>query len=202
MSQSNEKLDLRVQRTRKLIREALFELINEKGFEAVSVQDITDYAMINRTTFYRHYTDKYDLARKCMDNVFQSLIDQISSTEKENQVAGVNSSRNFKVFLNHLDQNADLYNLLFGQASHPVFISQLKEYIIQILRFRMKNLEYSQSSLPQDMFEEYLAGAYIGVIQWYLTHRDEYTADSIAQWLYKLVAEGSISVLGLAESHP
>ena len=53
--------DLRVRRTRKLLTQALIEGTVEKGFAALTVRDITRRAMVNRSTFYRHYLDKYDL---------------------------------------------------------------------------------------------------------------------------------------------
>jgi AcrR family transcriptional regulator len=56
-----EKLDPRVKRTRKLILQAFESLLAEKGFETISVQDVTDKAEINRATFYAHFPDKYAL---------------------------------------------------------------------------------------------------------------------------------------------
>ena len=56
-----EKLDPRVKRTRSLILQAFDALLAEKGFEAISVQDVTDKAEINRATFYKHFGDKYAL---------------------------------------------------------------------------------------------------------------------------------------------
>lgn len=58
---SPPRVDPRVTRTRKLIREALTSLLAEKSFGAVNVQDIAEQATINRATFYAHYTDKFDL---------------------------------------------------------------------------------------------------------------------------------------------
>src|SRR6266516_2886157 len=53
--------DRRVQRTQQLLRNALFSLIQEKGFESLSVQDIIDRADVGRTTFYAHFDNKEDL---------------------------------------------------------------------------------------------------------------------------------------------
>ncbi|HEX2906841.1 MAG TPA: TetR family transcriptional regulator, partial [Phototrophicaceae bacterium] len=61
MQKLTENEDLRVRRTRKLLQQALIELTVEKGFAAVTVRDITERAMVNRSTFYRHYLDKYEL---------------------------------------------------------------------------------------------------------------------------------------------
>ena len=57
----SSRVDPRVSRTRKLIRDALTSLISEKSFEAITVQDIAERATINRATFYLHYTDKFAL---------------------------------------------------------------------------------------------------------------------------------------------
>ncbi len=57
----SSRVDPRVTRTRKLIRDALTALIAEKSFEAITVQDIAERATINRATFYAHYTDKFAL---------------------------------------------------------------------------------------------------------------------------------------------
>ncbi len=56
-----DKLDPRVKRTRLLLEQAFMELIQEKGFQAVTVQDITERAGVNRATFYAHFADKYAL---------------------------------------------------------------------------------------------------------------------------------------------
>ncbi|MCI1480786.1 MAG: TetR/AcrR family transcriptional regulator [Eggerthellaceae bacterium] len=56
------KEDLRVVKTRANIQAKFVQLLREKGFQRVTVQDILDAALINRTTFYRHYDSKYDLA--------------------------------------------------------------------------------------------------------------------------------------------
>ena len=55
------RVDPRVTRTQKLIREALLSLLSEKSFESISVQDIADRATVNRATFYAHYADKFAL---------------------------------------------------------------------------------------------------------------------------------------------
>ena len=62
--------DPRVHRTKTLIRDAFMELIIEQGFDKVTVRAITERARINRATFYRHYTDKHDLAARLTDILF------------------------------------------------------------------------------------------------------------------------------------
>src|SRR5215208_8204441 len=71
-----EKLDPRVKRTRGLILEAFYELLAEKNFEAISVQDVTDKAQINRATFYKHFVDKYALLDHSVSQMFRQEIEK------------------------------------------------------------------------------------------------------------------------------
>jgi len=61
IAREQEKLDPRKKRTRQLLEKAFVELLGEKGFQAITVQDITERAGVNRATFYPHFDDKYDL---------------------------------------------------------------------------------------------------------------------------------------------
>ena len=58
---SSESVDLRVRRSRKHLIQALLTLMKDKPFQKISVRNITEEAMVNRSTFYAHFTDKYDL---------------------------------------------------------------------------------------------------------------------------------------------
>jgi AcrR family transcriptional regulator len=71
-----EKLDPRVKRTRNLILEAFGELLAEKNFEAISVQDITTKAEINRATFYTHFEDKYALLDYSTAQLFRQELEK------------------------------------------------------------------------------------------------------------------------------
>jgi len=71
-----EKLDPRVKRTRSLILQSFIEILPEKGFQSVSVQDITDKAGINRATFYAHFPDKYALLDHSIHLLFRQEIEK------------------------------------------------------------------------------------------------------------------------------
>jgi len=70
-----EQLDPRVKRTRNLILTAFDELLPEKGFRSLTVQDITDKAEINRATFYAHFNDKYDLLDQSIRQTFRQELE-------------------------------------------------------------------------------------------------------------------------------
>ena len=71
-----EKLDPRVKRTRNLILGDFHSLLADKGFESISVQDVTDKAEVNRATFYAHFTDKYALLDYFITRMFMQEVDK------------------------------------------------------------------------------------------------------------------------------
>ena len=72
----DEKLDPRVKRTRGLILSSFESLLADKGFESISVQDVTDKAQVNRATFYAHFPDKYALLDYSIQKMFMAEIEK------------------------------------------------------------------------------------------------------------------------------
>jgi AcrR family transcriptional regulator len=68
--------DPRVLRTRKLLKDALCDLLAEKSFQAVTVQDVAERATVNRATFYAHYVDKFDLLEHFVGDMFRDALEQ------------------------------------------------------------------------------------------------------------------------------
>ena len=73
----HEPIDLRVRRTQKALQDALITLIEERGFDAITVGDIAECAMVNRATFYRHYHDRYDLVEKIFEDAMNTLVSEL-----------------------------------------------------------------------------------------------------------------------------
>ena len=78
-----KKKDLRIIKTRKALYNAFEELMKSKPFEQIKVSDICNEALINRSTFYDHYADKYDLLEEYINSLKDSLTEEIT---KENDI--------------------------------------------------------------------------------------------------------------------
>src|SRR5271165_3815006 len=83
MVSSQAQLDLRVRRTHKLLWEAFLNVLAERDFDTISVKEICDRAMVHRTTFYKHYQDKYDLLTHGMQQTFELLLGELAQTDKD-----------------------------------------------------------------------------------------------------------------------
>src|ERR1700719_372571 len=70
-----DRLDPRIRRTRQLLQDALRKLLEQKGFDDITVQDITEAATLNRATFYAHYPDKFALLEELIRVSFLQLLE-------------------------------------------------------------------------------------------------------------------------------
>jgi AcrR family transcriptional regulator len=181
--------DLRVRRTRKLLKQALIELTIAKGFAAVTVQDIADRAMINRATFYRHYLDKYDLLEQYMREVYD-----LTASQEEVPIAGAQYAEFDRPpagligLLEHVQQHADFYRVMLGKQGDPAFTQHIQQYIEK--RFRSLLPLGTGPAQPNNPLLElclsYVSHAGVGAIVWWLNHGRAYSPQEVAIWLNQL----------------
>ncbi|HMD89524.1 MAG TPA: TetR/AcrR family transcriptional regulator [Anaerolineaceae bacterium] len=83
VKEQDKKVDPRVKRTRKLLEQAFMELMYEKGFQSITIQDVTERATVNRATFYAHFEDKYDLLDSFIREQFVEWLSQKAPISSE-----------------------------------------------------------------------------------------------------------------------
>lgn len=184
--------DLRVRRTRKLLIQALIELTIEKGFAAITVQDLADRAMVNRATFYRHYLDKYDLLDQYMNEVYELtasqeklFADQTQEAEAENPPVGM--VRMFE----QVQQHADFFRVMLGPKGDPAFVHRIQQYSEMRLRSLLPGggVQLKPKSPPFELCLNYLSHAGVGVLAWWLKEGQSYPPEQVAVWLNQLNKE-------------
>lgn len=107
---AGKRVDRRIERTQQLLHGALISLVQEKGFEAVTVQEIIDRANVGRAAFYSHFDSK--------DDLLASGIERLRSTLKKRQrqalAAGVPDDARLIAFSHELFVHADEHRTVFG----------------------------------------------------------------------------------------
>ena len=199
-----KKVDRRILRTRRMLGEALIELILEKGFDAVTIRDITDRADIAYATFYRHYDGKEDLLINRVKKVMSSLEEIAQETSSDYfQVEGI-------LLFEHVEAKQDLYRSLLGSKSNRYVIQQLKEMIMDSVRerayARYKNVKYP--AIPLDVLVNHTAVGTLELIAWWLENDKKYSIERMADIYKKLVIDAawqsveSKSIAGWENSNP
>lgn len=169
------KQDLRVRKTKIKIRRALVELINEEGFQKLSVTDLIKQAHINRSTFYAHYLDKYDLLEKVKQEIYDQIqlrLEKIPAPVPQNdksKVLGAVKDDTYQVFresANLLYQYRDLIGALELTGN---FYSQIKKILVKTMRQRRQEFHVQFiSQIPADYAEELIINSMLDLVIFWL----------------------------------
>ena len=125
---NNIKQERRYRRTEALILNGLTTLLQQKSIKEITVRELADLVDINRSTFYLHYTDIYDLLEKTEQRLLQQLMDAVN----ENWTLP-ETPKNFFAFLeqtfNILSENAQLCSALIGPNGDIAFLRNIEKMI-------------------------------------------------------------------------
>lgn len=180
--------DMRIQRTRRLLQQALIELTVEMGFSAITVRDITRRAMVNRSTFYRYYLDKFDLLNQYMAMVQTATTDAALLAEKVGYSPPEKVPPGLLVLVKQVQANAAFYRVMLGRNGDPTFIESLRQMSENRYRYLFSqypsNTDVNQP--PTEMKLAYISHASIGALSWWLENDQPCSAEQMAIWLGQL----------------
>ncbi|WP_438756736.1 TetR/AcrR family transcriptional regulator [Enterococcus sp. AZ126] len=197
----SKKTDLRVMRTRKMIIEAFFHLVEEKGYDGITIQDIADEAMINRATFYAHFKDKQDLYEQIFDfaiNAFTSVIDTeqiiVSNRIKVKQIEFLLTN----IYIN-IQKNKNFFLTIMDGSSNELLRKKLADIIYEKYADIFSKLKITENDIevPIDFIIEYMTSIFIGTLHWWITSDTDMSPNHLARLVIKLVGNGHLTVLGL-----
>ncbi|TVX94689.1 TetR/AcrR family transcriptional regulator [Paenibacillus agilis] len=178
--------DRRVIRTKKNIKRAFSELLKEKGFEAITVQDIADRADINRGTFYLHFLDKYDLFERKVDDILAELIASVPLDYAINQTSFTCMEPRIIQSFSHFQKYRDFYKLMFEDATNPYFhtrfIELLKNHFEQSIE-EMKLTSKTTNHINKDLVVHYGLFSFMGILKYWLDQDPPLSPEEIAKQL-------------------
>jgi len=200
MSKKQKKLDPRVVRSRQQLREALVALIEEKGFDALTVQDITDRAELNRATFYLHYRDKQDLLENSLRDAIDELMTDIGAiTDEQGQLVSDESPRPIRAVFEHVAQHAQFYRVMLSAEGVPAFSAGVRDYMAEVTLRWLSALQPHprQSRVPLEIVASSLSWSLLGVLIWWLENDRPHPSDYMAEQFRLLITLDLRQVLGL-----
>jgi AcrR family transcriptional regulator len=192
------RMDRRVQRTRKLLREALMELILEEGYDAISIQDITDKANLGRATFYLHFKDKDELLLDVMDQFMEDFLDQVPQFS-QSQWQMEDTKAIAKLF-DFAADHYDLYRILIIGSGGITASRKLHQTIAENIKTCIQkeiDEQDANPAVPTDFIANHFAGALLATIYWWLDSDLPYSVDEIAEMFQKINRMDRDSLMGL-----
>ena len=182
--------DRRVRRTRRALHDALLDLMVEKGYDAVSVQDIIDRADVGRSTFYSHFTDKNALLRSGFEELRSELERPVAPPRGRARLFRFS----LPMFEHARDQQRLVHALVARPDSGPV-LGILQQILGDSVRADLATFARQGAGPPDDILIAYVVGAFLAVMTSWLDTAPEKTPDEIDQIFHRLVAPGVRSTL-------
>lgn len=174
--------DRRVQRTRQLLQDALISMIIEKGYEATTVQDIIDRANVGRATFYAHFADKETLLASRLEDLRALL------SERQRQTPG---NLDFSLqMLEHARGHRSLYQAIVGRDSGAFVLRRIHLTIADLAALDLKALGFKGKPERRDLVAQYIAGAFMAVLTWWLEHGAKLPPPEVDAIFRRLVMPG------------
>lgn len=196
-----KKEDLRTKRTRKMILEAFINLVEEKGYEHVTVSDIANQAMINRATFYAHFKDKQDV----YDYIFKEALEQFMNVLAPVQLGRTNQLQLHAIeqIITHIFEKIQENRVFFKTVLNAHGNEQLRKQISQILRstyaniFDQVEIREKDFIVPIDFIIEYMSSTFMSSLHWWINQEISFSPKQMAQLIIKLVGSNHLKVLGI-----
>ena len=175
------KTDLRIIKTRNGLYDALILLLKEKTFEEIKVSDICKKALINRSTFYAHFQDKYELFASLIDDLKQSLNYELKNINKDLTVKEYYIEL-IKVFLNHIEGKEEVYRSIMINNKNSIIMDMIYDTINEDISKKLDDLD-----IPTDIASSYYLGGVVNVGMYWLRNGKKYTKEEMLDFLNKLI---------------
>jgi len=142
-------------------------LIQEKGFEALSVQDIIDRANVGRATFYAHFDSKEDLLASGIENLRESLKER----QRQGRLAAGSDERVFafsRELFTHANEHRTVFRAMVGKRSGAVVQQLLQKMLVDLVRDEVKTTWAGvENDSPVEAVSQFIGGGLFGLLLWW-----------------------------------
>ena len=178
------RFDRRKQRTHKALKQATLDLVLEKGYDAVTIQDIVDHADYGRGTFYLHFDDKEAA-------VWEIILDGLAEANRQGSVRSMEGRYppgylGYLITFEHAEQNRDLYRLMLGSQGSSLLSHRVAQVLAGQIETAIRSGEYVPNpQVPPEVMAQTIVGSLVRLVFWWLETPNEYTATQMADMLWQ-----------------
>ncbi|MBB6669432.1 TetR/AcrR family transcriptional regulator [Cohnella nanjingensis] len=179
MDQANPRTDLRIVRTRRMLRDAFVELLEEMEVEKITVNRLAERATINRVTFYLHYRDIPDMMEKMADEMIEDISSIIGSPESQSAASPDVEWPLMVNLLEYIAKHSRFYKVILATKRTTVFTERLLKLLTSLVTERLERSDTESAiaamGIKRDIAIWYGSSALIGTIITWLRNDMPYT---------------------------
>jgi AcrR family transcriptional regulator len=191
-----DNLDPRSRRTRALLREAMEHLASEKGFQSLTIKEVTEQAGLDRTTFYLHYSGLHALMEDCARVLFDQMRQEIYANKPVNIHSDPAAFEPFvaSVF-HHLEQHEKFYKSMLGRHGDPFFRALFQELLSELI-FEPITYGYADNeSVRSGMTLRFYSAGFAGLASWWLEKDMPISVDQASAQVATAILPGYLQLL-------
>lgn len=184
-----KKEDLRIRMTRKMIVDAMADLLEDNKFEEIHVSDICERATIHRTTFYKHFEDKYHLLRFMIEEI-RDLLEKELVLSQVYETPRQYSQALMKKYLSFLGTDKRICTLISENDGSNTISAVLHQVLVHEVQTRLQAYVESNKtfhSIPVPIIAEYHIGALVSLSIWWIQNSKPYSEDELSLYIDQLV---------------
>jgi AcrR family transcriptional regulator len=184
-----------------LLQKALIELISVGDYDAITIQEIVDRANVGRTTFYLHYNSKEELFINCHESIMSEFHIGLLHPLSREELFSSEIPAEMTLAYQHLEEGRALLYPIFQGKDSLLLLRQIRERSAKEIEENLRTVfGEAESAIPLDMLANYLAGAQIALMQWWLEKRRPHTPQNLAQAFHRLQRAAIRDAFGIRES--
>ena len=191
---ANKSPDRRIQRTRRQLNRALVDLIKEKRFDDITVQNVIDRAGVGRSTFYSHFRDKEDVFEQQWEQFIVRLAGEINWAK-----AGTGSFVPVRSLFQHLQEAQSFYRGLLRSGKIDAIFKSGIESLSHKIETALKR-RVVKPRIPISILSNYLASELFALLKWWLDAGMPYTPESMDEIFHLLINPSFKSALRIADA--
>ncbi len=190
-------MDKRYRRTERALTEAVIQIIKEKTWDAVTIEDIVSRADIARKTFYAHYENKEQLLWKSLETHFE-MIEEQTNELNINTLLMDKKPLSYPIF-KHVKEFKLFYGNVLNSANSAIFLFQFIDYLSQKSFEKHKPLRDIAPfmTVSPELMSNILSGALVGALRWWLNSDMQDSTEEMAYRFSQITAPGVMQSMGL-----
>lgn len=184
----DKKEDIRIIKTKRNLYDSLLKLMKEKSFEEIKVSDICNLSLTNRSTFYDHFSDKFELLESLLRDLEKELIKKLAENEK------IDNSKDYymemiKLFFDHIDENSNIYCAILKKNNNSIALDMVNSTLLKDVESFFSQKEVLHTDIPAEIISKFYVSGVISICFDYIKYPKKYQKDKIVAYLDKLLPD-------------
>jgi len=187
----SQKNDLRVRMTKKRLRKAFAQMMLERPLQNISVAELCIKAEINRSTFYAHYADIFDLQQRLEEEIYLEFQETLSHVNLPNALSVDKVPLFMVTMFDFLKRNADLCGVFLGPYADRQFVLNLLNNAKEITLTQYSKVYKKASPHQLELFYTFIAYGCIGLLEFWMQNGFVETVEEMAEMTNAMILRGA-----------